>query len=278
MIVDIHNHTAPHSPDARQSLDELVASARQAGLYGIMVTEHVEPDYPDPLAPDPVLSALYDMEEAARTLARVRASLPDDGFLVLSGLEFGWMPHLGLRMADMVRSAPFDGILLSMHVLRGHDPYFDSTIFHASRRTLCREWMAHQAAMAREAPDFDILGHYDYFSRYAPWEDPRLRYDDAPDEMEAFLSALAARGAALELNTRTVLRMEALGVADPLPDRRILERFRELGGERVCIGSDSHEPGVHGKKVPDILGRMAECGFRHVCHYVGREVRFLPIP
>ena len=42
MLIDLHNHTYPKSDDSFLSADELVDSARIAGLDGICITEHDE--------------------------------------------------------------------------------------------------------------------------------------------------------------------------------------------------------------------------------------------
>ena len=40
MLIDLHNHTYPKSDDSFMSADDLVDSARRAGLDGVCITEH----------------------------------------------------------------------------------------------------------------------------------------------------------------------------------------------------------------------------------------------
>ena len=48
MFTDTHNHTCHYSPDAKQTIDELVAAAKAQNIDVVAVTEHYEYDNPDP--------------------------------------------------------------------------------------------------------------------------------------------------------------------------------------------------------------------------------------
>ena len=50
MLIDLHNHTYPKSDDSFLSADELVDTARSAGLDGICITEHDDFWSPDDTA------------------------------------------------------------------------------------------------------------------------------------------------------------------------------------------------------------------------------------
>jgi histidinol-phosphatase (PHP family) len=94
-----------------------------------------------------------------------------------------------------------------------------------------------------------------------------------PDLVAGVLSAVVERDMALELNTSGLRRKETTTYPTP----RVLGLYRELGGSRVTLGSDSHrDPHVFfgldtGRKI------LLEKGFEETCIYSMREPRPVPL-
>ena len=63
------------------------------------------------------------------------------------------------------------------------------------------------------------------------------------------------RGIGLELNTNRG--------GDPLPSAKILQLYRQMGGEVVTIGSDAHVPEHIGMAVPDCQQLLRDTGWRY---------------
>ena len=77
----------------------------------------------------------------------------------------------------------------------------------------------------------------------------------------------------IELNTAGLVK----GLKNPNPCKEIINRYRELGGEIITIGSDSHVPdtlGAHFDKAAEIL---TDCGFKYYCVFANRIAEFLKI-
>ena len=51
----------------------------------------------------------------------------------------------------------------------------------------------------------------------------------------------------------------------PLPDKKWLKLYRELGGEIVTIGTDAHTPEYVGGYVRETRELLRDCGFGYVC-------------
>ena len=66
-------------------------------------------------------------------------------------------------------------------------------------------------------------------------------------------------------------------VGGTLPQRAILRRYRELGGELLTIGSDAHRPQYVGFHFPDAIEMIKSCGFTHLTHYEKRKAVLLPL-
>ena len=53
----------------------------------------------------------------------------------------------------------------------------------------------------------------------------------------------------------------------------ILKRYRELGGERITIGSDAHRPEEMGFEFAKAREVLLGCGYEYYCVYRGREAQ-----
>ena len=76
---------------------------------------------------------------------------------------------------------------------------------------------------------------------------------------------VADKGKGMEINTSGVDR-----VGDFLPSRDFIKRFRELGGEIVTVGSDSHDATRVGQYVDGAI-ELAKDVFGYVCTFESRR-------
>ena len=81
----------------------------------------------------------------------------------------------------------------------------------------------------------DVLAHIDYIARYAPYDNPEISYGDFREDIDDVLRAVIETGTVLELNTRRLGSRRALKELVP-----VYQRYRELGGRYVTVGSDAH--------------------------------------
>jgi hypothetical protein len=55
-------------------------------------------------------------------------------------------------------------------------------------------------------------------------------------------------------------------------------RYRELGGERVVVGSDAHARGSFAHRLGDAYGHLIEAGFDHLTFRRGAERVQIEVP
>ncbi len=262
-MFETHAHTHLFSPDAEQSLEELIAAARMAGFSGVVVTEHMDPD----LGQEAMVFSLHDYFAAMRA-ARARMH---DNFKLLYGIEAGFQPHLRAHFCQMVQSWPFDHVIGSVHALSGDDIYFVRDVFRMGREKSYAAYLDALIEMAASGRWFDVLGHYDYVTRFSGYEQPQLTYREQADRFDRLFQLIIANGQSLELNAGSIHAMEQLGAADPMPDPAIFRRYLELGGEFVTIGSDAHttqDVGLYHQRMQDYLAAL---GFRHSYVFIDRK-------
>jgi histidinol-phosphatase (PHP family) len=194
---------------------------------------------------------------------------------VLAGIELGQPLEKPSKAEEILASHVFDMVLASLHNAPGRlDIYFMPD--HATKSMIDRELDAYFAALYELVRwgQFDCAAHITYPFRYVfGRRGGDYPYGHWDDHIEAVVKVIAEKGLALEVNTR--------GAADTppltLPDARWVRRFRELGGEKLTLGSDAHNPGAVGRGIAEGARIAAEAGFRRLCYFVGREPQYIAI-
>jgi histidinol-phosphatase (PHP family) len=268
MFYDTHTHLSPYSHDASQTLDRLLADAARSGLSGVMTADHYEKDMFYEGWED-----VFDVQSALAALEPRRAAHFAAPCKYLIGIEMGYVPHLVGHLAELTSMYPFDGVILSLHMLGGRDPYHDHTLYDEPKAALYGRYLRQMAAMVADCPNSDIIGHFDYIGRYAAYPDRKLYYRELADDMDLFLRALIDGDKALEINTRSVLGLRRLGygLAASWPDPAIIRRYLDLGGEKITLGSDAHAGGEAGQLFEDAAAWLESLGCRWLTHFERRR-------
>jgi histidinol-phosphatase (PHP family) len=235
-----------------------------------MLTDHYEKD----LFYKGGREEIFDLEAYFRLLLPAREEQNGKTPQLLIGIELGYLPHLTGHLAAITSSLPFDGVILSLHILDGEDPFVDTSVYRRGKTGLYERYLSAMRDMTCACPDFDILGHFDYISRYSPYPDRKMYYAEIPDAFDALFKALAARGKALEINIRTVRKLKSAGYGDQesWPDPAIIRRYLELGGPGISLGSDGHHPGQAGQLFDEGAAWLQSIGCRHTVHFSKRQV------
>lgn len=261
--VDFHTHTEA-SFDSEAPAGDMCDAAIAAGLSALAVTDHVE--MVDYLADgmDKAASASFEAADAAarRYAGRLR---------VARGIELGEPLH-DLPLAEwLLAERPYDFVLASVHRLREEPDYYFWD-FHG--KDIGREidrYFEEVLATVRWGR-FHSLAHLTYPFRYMPADRRPADYDRWQGTIDKILRELAEHGLALEINTS--------GLRGPIgrtqPDAPLIRRFRELGGERITIGSDAHAPADVGASWDEAVRLAREAGFEAVTvFFEGRPEQWL---
>ena len=79
------------------------------------------------------------------------------------------------------------------------------------------------------------------------------------DIIESILKEAIYNGKGIEVNT-SCFRYK---LPDLTPSKKILSLYKDLGGEIITIGSDSHAVSQFGFEIADVREQLAELGFEH---------------
>lgn len=245
MIYDSHLHTE-FSSDSEMKLADALAAARAQG-YGIVLTEHYDPDYPG----DWVFE--FSPEDYWRTYESLRGRDDDLAGGLSLGVECGMTPDHAAVLQSFIARAPFDQVIGSLHILDNGDIYEREYYPGRDKESVFTRYYTVMAEMVRENPFIDTLGHIDYICRVAPYENPGLEYERYHEYIDDILRALVETDTAMEINTRRFGDKAVLRELEP-----VYRRFCQLGGKMVTVGSDAHTPDRIGSNI-EMAVDFAEC-------------------
>lgn len=258
-MFDYHMHSTV-SFDGHDSGLAMALAAKAAGLKEICFTDHIDHDC-DPTGQ----SMVFDTE---RYNAEYDA-LEVPGLKIRRGVEYGLKPYNKEMLKEDLKRRHFDFVLGSVHFVNEVDIYFkdywqDKTIDQAVQL-----FLEETLKCVEHHDDYDVLGHLSYICKVKGHPDPKPLYlKDNREIVDEILKILVRKGKGMEINTSGVDR-----VGDFLPSARHLQRFCELGGRIVTVGSDAHDPSRVGQYSDRALLILKEI-FGHVCTFDGRSPVF----
>ncbi|MBP5493207.1 MAG: histidinol-phosphatase HisJ family protein [Clostridiales bacterium] len=265
MFTDTHNHTKHFSSDAKMTYQELIDACKAKNMNGVVVTEHYEGDYPHDIG-DPQIFDIPKYFEETKAWLDYAGDFP-----LYRGIELGYQKHLCTFYDEMIEKYPFDEVILSNHLYRAMDPYFFRDCYKEDMLTCYTRYIEEMADLVEGCNNFDIVGHYDYINRYAPYEKPQIKYSQCPESFDRFLTAIIKKDKTLEINTRSIEKMRRKGLTDTLPDPQILKRYYELGGRNISLGSDSHTKDTLCIHFDEVAEYLKTFGFTENSFYVKRK-------
>ena len=118
--------------------------------------------------------------------------------------------------------------------------------------------------------DIDIIAHFDLMKRYAYKEHGLYDFHQYQEIIEQILKKAIDRNIGIEINTSGL----RTGLKQTLPSLEIIQLYKELGGEILTIGSDSHTAESVGANLTDALSLAKDCGFNYIYKFEKRK----PIP
>jgi len=263
-MIDYHIHTSL-SADCEVGMMQMAAAADKKGLKEICFADHYDFDFPGDG------DYTVDFELYKKQFDAVAAAYPHIN--IRKGIEAGLEPHNFHKFEELLCDEELDCIIGSVHVVGGFDPYFKEFWQKTSKQEAFDEYARLSLECTLAADFYDVLGHLGYIGKYCPFEDKLFRYGDYTDIVDTILKTLVERGQGLEVNTSGLIKTGNL-----MPDLPIIQRFKQLGGEIVTVGSDAHIEEHVGYAAQYTLDALGTLGFKYVCAFDKREPRFIRIP
>ncbi|MDR1194783.1 MAG: histidinol-phosphatase HisJ family protein [Peptococcaceae bacterium] len=270
--MDLHSHSEC-SPDAQTPVVEMCAAAIQKKIAVYAITDHYDLGGTD--SADTNFDQLF-----AQNIPKIQAAktLYADQLRLLTGIELGQPmenPAQTAKAAAILAAFPFDFVLGSQHNAPGRPDFY----FYNPRNEafdLEKELSLYFTGLLEVVRwgRFDSAAHLTYPFRYILRQgQTNYNFRRWDDHLEAIVRLLAEKGLALEINTSGVSENPSY----LMPETRWVQRFRELGGERLTIGADAHSPDRVGAGIRAGMAAAAKAGFRRLCYYAERQPYFLSL-
>jgi histidinol-phosphatase (PHP family) len=235
----VHSEWSWDAPYA--SMERACRRAVELGLPSIAFTDHADfttrriadgvepPQWQRELVEQRVLAPpALDVEGYLRSLNACRRRFAR--LRIRSGVELGEPHWHEPRAAALLSGDRFERVLASVHSLpaeHGHATV-DSVFATSPPDEVVRRYLREVLQLVERFDRFHVLAHIDYAARFWPREAEPHRVGGFEDEYRAVLAVLAAKGKALEVNTRVPLALD------------ILHWWRDERGEAIAFGSDAH--------------------------------------
>ncbi|MBP3269720.1 MAG: histidinol-phosphatase HisJ family protein, partial [Bacteroidales bacterium] len=177
MFFDTHNHSQFSFDGSGTTVEKSVKAAIDKGFGGICFTDHC--DYFVPKMKEEyehIVCEVFDAASQQAEIDRVTGLVADGAFgkaarkfRVLKGVEVGLYEDCRELNRNFISARQFDQVIASVHYLDDTDPYFGPYYKGKNWKEAYGHYLETLLREMRKLEDFDIMGHFDYIVRYAPY-------------------------------------------------------------------------------------------------------------
>lgn len=228
MIFDSHMHSI-FSTDSKMNILDAINVSHKKNI-GIIITEHMDLDYPDKE------QFVFDPKEYFNKYEKYRCDS------LKLGIEIGLTTTSVLESEKIAKENDFDFVLGSIHAVRGLDIYTDFIKQGYDKKKFYTYYFEDMLKCAQIYNNFDSLSHIDYPCRYTKFDNNEIILSEFKDTLAEIFTTLINKEKVLELNSA---RLNNKASIDALYD--IYKLYKDLGGKYVTLGSDSHSTSQIGR-------------------------------
>lgn len=261
-IVDYHVHSC-NSFDGKASIHDICESSVKLGIYEICFTEHFSVD------PKDVSFNILDYDKYSRDIDKSKVAFKDR-LNIRKGLEIGEPYLFKDSLEEKLRNIKLDFIIGSVHNLNSLK--LRLYIRNKEKKRIYRDYFEEIYRMVCNS-DIDIIGHLDLMKRYAYHDFGNYCFYDYREIIESILREAIDRGIGIEINT-SGFRNE---VKEPYPSFDVIRLYKELGGEIITIGSDSHDCYNIGNNYFTALDMLKMLNFKYIFRFNNRKPKSIKI-
>lgn len=273
MLCDYHVHTE-FSDDSEYPIEQVVRDAIALGLNELCFTDHV--DYGvkvDWDSGEEIVTRLGNLManvDYPKYLAAIRELREryGDRITLKTGLEFGVQVHTVSRFRSLFQKYPLDFVILSVHQVEDREFWTQEFQQGRTQQEYNERYYQELLDLTRTYQEYSVLGHLDLIIRYD--EQGGYPFEQVKPMVAEILRTAIQNGKGIELNTS----FHRYGLKDSTPSRAILELYRDLGGEILTIGSDSHKPEHLGAYIKEGQEYLKSLGFERFCTFEGMKPIF----
>ena len=264
MFYDYHMHSS-FSNDSKTDMEDMIKRSIDLGVKEICFTDHVDYD----LEADFDWGIDYDKYFEKINFFQNKY---ENQITIKKGIELGLQKQIIDRCSEDANKYPFDFIICSIHAINKLDLYFGDYFTGKTQYEAYETYFKELYTIVKNYKDYSVLGHLDIIKRYGNY-DNLLKDSLFSDMIESILKQVIYDGKGIEINTSCY----RYNLPDLTPSRQIINMYKDLGGEIITTGSDSHNESQVAYKFDYIYSYLKESGFNHVCKFNKMKPEFIKI-
>ena len=247
MLADYHVHTS-FSDDSRYPMEDCIKKAISLGFDEVCFTEHIDHGC--------TTSFCCNCEEYLAGFLKYK-EIYQDKITLKFGIEFGVQAHHKRYFDEIFEKYPFDFALLSFHQIEDKELWNGDFQYGKTQDEYNRIYYEEMFKTINVFDNYSVLAHIDLMRRYdANGEYP---FEKSREQVEEILKFIIENGKGIEVNTSSF----RYNLSDLTPSRDILKLYRQLGGEIITVGSDSHRAEHLGAKIPYVREELKDLGYKY---------------
>lgn len=255
--IDYHMHTK-FSSDSEADPRKHVLKAIEEGLDEICFTDHKDFEYP-------IDSFDLDVEPYFKEMMALKEEFKNQ-INIKIGVEIGLDVEFVDEINNFINNYDFDFVIGSIHVIHKTEFYYGEYFKNKTKQEAHKEFFLNTLECVKTFDCFNVLGHLDYIVRYGPYEDKTVNHALYQDIIDEIFRVLISKGKGIEVNTSGYRDLKTCG----FPNFEQVQRYYDLGGRIITIGSDSHTSDRVGEHVRDVVKEYERIGFDDVSTFTKR--------
>ena len=263
---DSHIHSN-FSGDSMEKLENIIERAIETGMDEITITDHLDLEFPGEIN-----IFELDFKTYVETLKKLK-NLYKNNIKIKIGIELGLQPQLKGKYDEIFNCEDVDFIIGSFHCVRGMDVADRKFFEKYSKDEAHRIYFEEILNTIDLFPEINVCGHLDFINRYgrSVYDDyKKINFEMHRELIDKILIKLIEKNIGIEINT-SALRY---GSRDFHPCRKILKRYKELGGKIITMGSDAHRALDIMRDFDKVRDVLKEIGFEKFCVFEKRKAEY----
>ena len=214
----------------------------------------------------------FDLEKYFSTIYKFREKYKNQ-IKILAGVEVGLACENADKINQFIDENPFDFIIGSIHAVEFKDIWSNRKIIEENPKYYFRKYYQYMLESIKSCKNFSVLGHIDYIDRYTKDKSVIPDFSFYEDLIEEILKELVKTNRGFEYNTAGFRN----DLTHANPKDKILEKYKNLGGNIITLGSDSHFPDTISYKINDGIKHLKHLGYKNISYFENKKEKIIEI-
>ena len=282
-LCDLHTHT-DISYDGKDAPEKIVKRAKEINLPVLCITDHVECNFWHERSyyqKQGMKTNDFDdfdyrsrFEISLETIPKLKAQT--DGLKLLFGCEMGQATQAKDIAKKISECESLDFIIGSLHQVKNRDDFYFLNLVEMPQEQLDNlifDYYLELYTLACQG-GFDVLGHITYPLRYIIGKAKReVKLEPCEELIAETFKKLIQDGRGIEINTSGLRQ----SYGKTFPDLDLVRLYKDLSGEILTLGSDSHCCADLGKGIAQGAEIAKAAEFKYFTYFEKRKPKFVPL-